>query len=270
MERRVGFVGAGNIASALVRAAVERGVLSPDRITAINKENRARMQSLLRLGVHEAPSLRVLAAECPIIVICVKPHQVAEVLRGLVGAVTPDHLMISVAAGISIASIHSVLGDLIPVIRSMPNTPVQVGEGVVGLTSAPPVSEAHHLIAETLLSPVGKVFWVDEGKMDVITALSGSGPAYFYRLAEKMAEAARRMGLDPVLASELSRQTLVGAGHLLKQSPCTVTELLRQVTSPNGTTEAALRALEAGGFDATVQEAMARAAARSEELGRGN
>jgi pyrroline-5-carboxylate reductase len=271
MDGKVGFVGAGNMAGAMVRALVTQGVLDGGSIMAINKSNRPRMEALRETyGIEPAPDMPSMLSRCPVIVIAVKPHQVSEAMHGARDFLTYDHLVISVAAGVSLGSLRALLGDRPSVVRAMPNTPVQVSEGVVALTAAASVPDEKRALAHDLFRAVGKVFWVEERLMDAITALSGSGPAYFYRLAEEMARAAEKLGLDGELAAELSRQTLVGAGSLLKQSTWSVTELLNQVVSPNGTTEAALKEMDARQFALLVDEAMARAAGRSRELGKRN
>jgi len=269
MDSNIGFVGAGNMAGAMVRALVTRGVLDGGSIMAINKSNRPRMDALSQTyGITPALNLPSMLSRCPVIVIAVKPHQVVEAMQGVKDLLTRDHLVISVVAGAALDSLKALLGERPSIVRAMPNTPVQVSEGVVALTTTASVPDEKRALAEDLFKAVGKVFWVEERLMDAITALSGSGPAYFYRLAEEMARAAERLGLDGELAAELSRQTLVGAGSLLKQSTRSVTELLNQVVSPNGTTEAALKEMDAREFDLLIDEAMARAAERSRELGR--
>jgi glutamate 5-kinase len=189
-----------------------------------------------------------------------------EVLDAVSNLVTEDHLIISVAAGITIKSIEDSLAKEVPVIRAMPNTPAQVGEGVSVLCGSHRVTGKHKGLAEAVFASVGKVFWLDEIYMDAVTALSGSGPAYFYRLAQEMTEVAVEMGLERRLSEQLSRQTLIGAGCLLKSTGLTLKELIDQIASPNGTTEAALRVFESNGLGLLVEEAMGKALRRSEEI----
>ena len=153
-----------------------------------------------------------------------------------------------------------------PVIRAMPNTPAQVGAGVSVLCGSHRVTDEHKAHADGVFSAIGKVVWLDEIYMDAVTALSGSGPAYFYRLAQEMTEVAVEMGLDRQVAEELSRQTLIGAGCLLKSTDLTLKQLIDQIASPNGTTEAALRVFESNGLGLLVEEAMGKALRRSEEI----
>ncbi|MGE5579709.1 MAG: glutamate 5-kinase [Bacillota bacterium] len=300
MNEKVGFIGAGNMATAIIRGAVASGSLDGSRIMAVNKANKERLERLQRdYGVRAATSLGELVRECSTLVLAVKPGEVPAVLEALVAAACGDalpeaasratsrrevkpgslqsdeahhdrpalrHLLISVAAGVPLSFLEKALGPEFAVLRSMPNTPAQVGEGVTAICAGASVTEHEKSVGERLLASTGKVFWVDEEQLDAVTALSGSGPAYFFKLAEDMASAGTRMGLEPGLAEQLARQTLCGAGHLLKQSPLTLSDLVRQVTSPNGTTAAALKVFEGRHFDRLIEEAMTHAAARSREM----
>lgn len=268
-DTSIGFIGAGNIASAIIRGAISSGFIDASRIVAANKSNKERMERLRRdYGVRAAGSLRELASTCSTLVLAVKPDQVPAAIEDLVLACGPPqrHLVISVAAGVPLEYLEKALGPGFAVLRSMPNTPAQVGEGVTAICAGAGVTQEERTLAEGLLSSLGKVFWVDEEHLDAVTALSGSGPAYFFKLAEDMASAGTRMGLDPGLSEQLARQTLCGAGHLLKQSPLNLADLVRQVTSPNGTTAAALKVFEGRRLDLVIEEAMVHAAARSREM----
>lgn len=266
-ERKIGFIGAGNMASAMIRALIGKGVFRGSEVVVINKKNRERIETLQHeCGVLVAGSLQEMASLCSILVICTKPGQVSEVLDVLSSILDKEHLLISVAAGIPIEYIQSRLVREVPIVRAMPNIPVQVGEGAIAITAGESVSQDKKIQIEGIFRPLGKVVWVSEDDMDVITALSGSGPAYFYRLALDMSRAAEKLGLDTKLARELSAQTLIGAGLLLKHTRADMEDLLRQVVSPKGTTAAALQVFESKQLESIVEEAMAKAAARSFEL----
>ena len=266
---KVGFIGVGNMGGAMVRALVAQRVLDGESIMAVNKDNRLRMEALrAQCGIVPARSLAVLTRACKTILIAVKPHQVVEATAGARGLLTQEHLVISVVAGVTLARLRDLLGDGVSIVRAMPNTPVQVSEGAVALSGSEGLGQEYREEAERLFGAVGKVFWVDESLMDAVTALSGSGPAYFYRLAVDLAKAAELLGLERSLAVELARQTLVGAGALLKGGARTAEDLLRQVVSPNGTTEAALREMDARDFSSSIRSAVARAWERSKELAR--
>jgi glutamate 5-kinase len=279
MENYIGFIGAGNMAASLIRGAISVGIVGPEEIVTINKQNRERMDALVaEHGIREAGSLRELVEQCPTLVLAVKPDQVPEVLEELsripagppgVQIPTPEagrRLLISVAAGVPLSYLEPPLGPDYSVVRSMPNIPSQVAEGVTALCAGTSVGTSERILAEKILGAVGRVFWVDENQLDVVTALSGSGPAYFFRFAEDMAAAGARMGLDPELAEQLARHTLSGAGHLLKGTSLSLRELVRKVTSPQGTTAAALEVFQGKRLDLMVEEAMAHAAARSREM----
>ncbi len=266
---RIGFIGAGNIATAIIRGAMHSGFLDAPRIMAVNRSNKDRMARLEQeFGVRAASSLRELSQSCTTLVLAVKPDQVPAVIEDLVAVRNANdrHLLISVAAGVPLQFLEKALGPDFSVLRSMPNTPAQVGEGVTAICAGSGVTTEEKALAEGLLSSMGKAFWVDEEQLDAVTALSGSGPAYFFKLAEGMASAGTRMGLAPDLSEQLARRTLSGAGRLLQESPLNLADLVRQVTSPNGTTAAALKVFEGRHLDLVIEEAMVHAAARSREM----
>ena len=183
-------------------------------------------------------------------------------------AFTPDKLAISICAGITIATFEQALGNP-PVIRTMPNTPAAVGMGVTALARGRHASDQHLATALNILSAVGRVVVVDESQMDAVTAVSGTGPAYVFYLAEALIEGALAEGLSREQAYMLVYQTFVGAAHLLQHDPAGPVELRRRVTSPNGTTHAAITHLEAAQWKQTFTQAVAKARARAAELGRG-
>lgn len=263
----IGFIGAGAIATAIVKGLTSGTALPGSEIMVINKNNRNRIANLCSTyGVKAAKDYAELITSSRIIVLAIKPNQMTEVLEATSNVITGNHLVISVAAGITIKSIEAYLKPEVPVIRAMPNTPAQIGEGVSVLCANHRVTNKQKEKAELVFSSVGKVFWLDEIYMDAVTALSGSGPAYFYRLAQEMTEVAVEMGLGRQLSQELSRQTLIGAGGLLKHAGLTLKELIDQIASPHGTTEAALRVLESSRLSLLVEEAMGKALRRSEEI----
>ncbi len=202
----------------------------------------------------------------PVVVLAVKPQHIDPALEQLAGAVTPQSLLIALVAGVRIARYEAALPG-IPVIRAMPNTPALAGEGVTGLSPGSRTGPAEVRLARAVLSAVGKAAELPEPLLDAVTALSGSGPAYVYRLAEALAEAGEEAGMDPDVALMMARQTIKGAGALLDSSSEHPAELRRQVTSPQGVTEAALAVLEEGGFVELLKRAVATGAERSRRLG---
>lgn len=202
----------------------------------------------------------------PVVVLAVKPQHIDPALEQLAGAITPQSLLIALVAGVRIARYEAALPG-VPIIRTMPNTPALAGAGVAGLAPGSRAGPAEVRLARAVLSAVGKVAEVPEPLLDAVTALSGSGPAYVYRLTEALAEAGEEAGLDPDAALMMARQTIKGAGALLDSSPEHPAELRRQVTSPQGVTEAAMAVLEEGGFVELLKRAVAAGTERSRRLG---
>lgn len=201
-----------------------------------------------------------------VIVFAVKPRDVREVLEQLTGQIQPDQVILSLAAGVSTTMYEEKLGA-VAVMRAMPNTPALVREGITGVAPGLHVRKAGLENAEQVLAAVGEVVRVDESLLDAVTAVSGTGPAYAFLLAEALTEAALREGIPRYLAEQLVHHTLKGAGSLLIETGETPSELRSRVTSPGGTTAAAMHILEERGFRALVEDAVRAAAARSRELG---
>ena len=203
-----------------------------------------------------------------IIVIAVKPGTVAELLPSLARHAADDVLYVSIAAGIAIDLLRAGLGPRARVVRGMPNTPASVLRGITALVADPAVNECQRADAQRLMAAVGEVVWLDdEAQMDAVTAISGSGPAYFFRLGEALAEAGAELGLPAEVAARLARATLVGAGAVAAARPQSLADLRREVTSPNGTTAAALGVFDLDSRLARlVREAAGAATRRSHEL----
>lgn len=264
MTVSLGLIGAGAMGGALAAGLVSAG-WEPSRITTVDASP-DRLAELADLGYRTSDDVSVLVGH-DVIVVAVKPHHVASALGPLAGRLGNQQLVISIAAGVGIAAIESVIG-LVPVVRCMPNTPALVGEGMSAIASGSAASERHLEVAAEILSAVGKVVVVDESALDAVTAVSGSGPAYVFLLAEAMMAAALEQGLEADVADTLVRQTIAGAGKLLAASPDGPGELREKVTSPGGTTEAALGVMAEAGFADLVARAIESAAARSRQLGR--
>jgi pyrroline-5-carboxylate reductase len=201
-----------------------------------------------------------------VVVVAVKPRDVPSLLDHIAGHVVPEQMVLSLAAGVTTGTYESRLGA-VPVVRAMPNTPALVGEGVTGIAAGTNAGSEHLDLAGEVLGAVGSVRIMDENLLDAVTAVSGTGPAYVFLLAEALTEAAVREGLPRDIAENFVHQTIRGAGHLLTSTGKTPAELRSQVTSPGGTTAAAMHVLEERGFRALVEDAVAAAARRSTELG---
>ena len=205
--------------------------------------------------------------EADVIVLAVKPQNMPDVLEKIGSRITRDQLVLSIAAGITIASIEEHLGNDRSVIRSMPNTPALIGHGITGVTAGEHCSRQQRDQAEEILAAAGEVVWLEEESlMDAITAVSGTGPAYYFLMTEALAQAARELGLPGDIADRLAAITCFGAGAMMATSPDEAVELRRRVTSPGGTTEAAMAILEGDGFHQLMLRAVEAARDRSRDL----
>jgi pyrroline-5-carboxylate reductase len=262
---KVGFVGAGNMAEALVggmRAAGWPG----DRIAVTNRSNHARLASLAaQYGVLAFPEKRQLCDHAEVLVLAVKPKDVAEAVSQLQPHVRPHHRVFSVVAGLTLARLEEAFPGL-PVVRAMPNTPSAVREGVTAYALGRHASDRDAELARVLFGSVGAVVEVPEERIDLVTGLSGSGPAYVFFLVESLIEAGVRAGLAPEVARDLVVQTVFGAARMLRETGEDPAELRRRVTSPGGTTMAGVGALEEHGVRGALVEAVRRATLRAREL----
>lgn len=267
MNRSVCILGAGNIGRALVGGLLRSGT-RPEQLTVGEKSVAARETLARDFGVSACADNAPAAAGAAVVVLAVKPQDAVATLAGLAELFARQRpLVVSVAAGVRIAALQSACGAGIGVVRAMPNRPALVGAGITGLYAAGEVSAADRASAERVLGSVGETVWVpSEEALDVVTALSGSGPAYFFLLAQLMAEAGERLGLEAPAARRLARATLYGSGLLAQAADCDLKRLRAEVTSAGGTTEAAVRVLEGADLRATVVQALAAAAQRSREL----
>ncbi len=269
MTGRLLLVGAGNMGRALLEGWLGEGLPPAQVVVQEPVPHLAAARLLARHNitpVHEPqPGDRF-----QVIVLAVKPHMVDEVLPPLKDFTGPATTVISVAAGRKIGDLAALVAPATAVVRVMPNTPAAIGQGMSVLCASPAASSEQREIAEALLAAVGKTAWIDdESLMDAVTAVSGSGPAYVFYLAEALAEAGRKAGLEAGLAQQLATATVAGAGALLGLQQHTATELRTQVTSPGGTTQAALEVLmdPDQGLQPLLDRAVAAAARRSRELG---
>lgn len=267
---KLAFIGAGNMASSIIGGLVAKGYPARSIIASDPLE-----ATLERLKQNVAP-VRVTTdnlkavAEADVIVLAVKPQAMQSVLEPIAATLRENRpLIISIAAGIEIRSIETWLGDALPIVRCMPNTPALVQTGATGLFANAAVSAAQKTQADTILRAVGIALWVDsEADIDAVTAVSGSGPAYFFMVMEAMQAAGEKLGLAPDVAKQLTLQTALGAAQMAISSDVDAAELRRRVTSPNGTTERAIAAFEAGGLRELFERALTDCRDRSVELAR--
>jgi pyrroline-5-carboxylate reductase len=264
---RIAFIGGGNMARSLIGGLLRTGAHAGGISVA---EPRAEAsQDLSRdFGVATYTDNAQAATEASLLVLAVKPQMMAEVCRQLQPVVQRSRpLIVSIAAGIRIEQIERWLGGTVPIVRCMPNTPALIGAGATALYANGRVSAPQRAQAQHVLDAAGLTVWVnDEAQMDVVTALSGSGPAYFFLLAEALENAAFAQGLSRDTARALAAQTAMGAGRMLAESGETAATLRQRVTSPGGTTQAAIESFIADGFSQMVARAVAAASRRGGEL----
>jgi pyrroline-5-carboxylate reductase len=259
------LVGAGKMGGAMLDGWIARG-LAPKRIVVIEPQPGKAVQALTRRGIKLNPKGKIAAAAA--IVIAVKPQSAPAALPPLRPYVGKSTLVLSIMAGRTIGFLEQSLSPGTAIVRAMPNTPAAIGRGISVAVGNAKVSTRQRKLASDLLAAIGKVEWAgDETLMDAVTALSGSGPAYVFLLAEAMTKAGIAAGLPADLASRLARETVAGSGELLHRSALDAATLRQNVTSPGGTTAAALEVLLGrGGFDELLTKAIAAATRRSREL----
>lgn len=269
-QTRVGFIGGGNMAEALVRGLLQAGTKARSIVVG-EPVGKRRAQLRRRYGVVATKSNLDVARVSNVLVLAVKPQVLAQVLAGMAPAVEASHLVVSIAAGARLATIEGALGERRHVVRVMPNTPCLVSRGMSVLCRGSHATAADLRTAKQLFMTVGEVEVVDdEACMDAVTGLSGSGPAYVYYFVEALIQGGVAAGLDPGLARTLAYQTVAGAAEMLGQTGRDPAELRAAVSSPGGTTLAGLARLDRGRFLETVGAAVAAASKRSKELARGN
>jgi pyrroline-5-carboxylate reductase len=267
MDITAAFVGGGNMGGALIRGLIARG-LPAQRISVGEAHQGRRIALADELGVHVTADNREAVHDADIVVIAVKPQDMAGTVRPLAEVWRQRApLIVSIAAGIRVADIEGWSGTGIAVVRAMPNRPALNGAGATALFAPPSVGEDQRALAAQVMGAVGTTVWVpDESLIDVVTALSGSGPAYFFMLAELMTDAAVKLGLDHASAQELAIQTLYGSGRMARDSDGDLVRLRAEVTSKGGTTEAAVRSFDAANLRGIVAAALTAATERGREM----
>jgi pyrroline-5-carboxylate reductase len=259
------IVGGGKIGEALLTGLLRGDRTSADVVVVEKHPERADyLTSTYAVKTLDVPGAVAAAGT---LVLAVKPQDIDALLAELAPVVTAQHLVVSVCAGITTARIESALGPDVPVVRCMPNTPALVDEAMTAVAAGTSADEEHLAVAEALLAAVGKVIRVPESQLDAVTALSGSGPAYFFYLVEAMIDAGILLGLPRSVAAELIVQTAIGSAKMLRDSGEHPVQLREAVTSPGGTTISAIRELEVHGVRAALLAAIEAAARRSAELG---
>jgi pyrroline-5-carboxylate reductase len=269
--QKIGFIGGGNMASSLLSGLIASGHSASQLwVSDTNTETLAQLATQFNVNTT-LNNLDVIDA-VDVIVLAVKPQVMKDVSLPLAAKIqAKNSLVVSIAAGISQASLSAWLGEKTAIVRCMPNTPALVLTGATGLHANSNVTEAQSDLAENILRSVGIALWVEtEGELDAVTAVSGSGPAYYFLLMEAMEKAALELGLTPKTAQLLVQQTALGAAKIALESEESPEKLRQRVTSPNGTTQKAIETFQAGGFVELVSKALNAARDRSIELSKGN
>jgi pyrroline-5-carboxylate reductase len=259
----IGFVGTGRIARALIAGLSNR---QHTVISGFDKEAAALASIAADYPFHACASIEEVARRAQVIILAVKPYQIQEVVGALKPSLTPSHLLVSVAAGISSEFIRANAFEELKVIRVMPNTPAFVGEGMTAISRGKMASDEDAALASSLFSAIGRVTTLEESQMDAATALSGSGPAYMFHILDSLAEGGVQCGLSREEALLLSAQTMLGAAKMVLSGKKTPEELRREVTTPGGTTEAGLKVMDEKNVRQILIETVAAAAVRSREL----
>ena len=267
--KTVGFVGAGNMGEALIKGLASAHLVPAASIAAADVRAERVQELARRFGIRAASDNAALVRESDVVILAVKPQIMAGVLREIAPALTGRPLLISLAAGVSTATIQGVIGRYQRLVRVMPNTPALVLEGATAIARGADAPAEDLETAQEIFAAVGKTVVLDEELMDAVTGLSGSGPAYVAIVVESLADGGVKMGLDRATAMTLATQTVLGAARLLAETGLHPGALKDMVSSPGGTTIAGIAALEEGGLRTTLIRAVERATLRSRELGRG-
>lgn len=267
--KRVGFLGGGNMGEALIRGLLGANLVPAELLAATDVRTERTVQLTRQFGITAHDNNPRLVREADVVILAVKPQVMAGVLAEIAPVVTARHLLISIAAGVATATIRTGLGKDARIIRVMPNTPALVLQGAAAIARGAGATPEDLAVAEEIFGAVGRVVVLDEGAMDAVTGLSGSGPAYVALVIESLADGGVRMGLDRATAMTLAAQTVLGAAQLLLETGMHPGALKDMVSSPGGTTIAGIAALEEGGVRATFIRAVEQATLRSRELGRG-
>jgi pyrroline-5-carboxylate reductase len=265
----VGFLGAGQMATALAKGWAAAGLLDADKSLASDPVPAARERFAAATGVRAVEANAPVVAGCDVLVLAVKPQTMVAVLGEVRPHLTPRHLVISIAAGVTLRQLAAGLGDAVRLVRVMPNTPCLVGASAAGFAAGPTATAADTQLVADLFDAVGRAFPVGEHLLDAVTGLSGSGPAFVYVFIEALADGGVRVGLPRDVALALAAQTVLGSAKMVLDTGTHPAALKDAVASPGGTTIAGLHALERAGFRAAAMDAVRAAADRATELGRG-
>lgn len=265
------FYGAGSMAEAIARGLIHRQLIAPERISMLNRSNKERLSELNgKYGITtvlQGDTNAHYLSKADIIFLAMKPKDAVEALASIAPLVSSGQLIVSVIAGLSIRSIELLLGSKPPIVRTMPNTSSTIGLGATGISYSDAVTTQQRSIVEAMFQSIGINAVVAEPLQEAVTGISGSGPAYVYYFMESMMQAASELGLAPDMARELVVQTFLGAAQMVKETGEDPAELRRKVTSPNGTTQAAIELMSEQGVHGSIIAGAKRSAERAGEIG---
>ena len=261
---KLGFVGCGKMASAIIGGCLS--TFKKENIFASEINTEARSTAKRNFGIEVYDNNIDTVKKADVIIFCVKPFVIKDVLKEVSQYITKDQLIISIAAGVKIDTIKEILGS-VNVIRVMPNTPAMVKEGMSAICPDEGINKDYQEIAKTIMSSVGETVFTEEKYIDIITSLSGSGPAFYYKIINDMAKAANNMGLGYKTALKLSAQTAIGAGKMILQSPDTPEKLIENVTTKGGCTEVGNIILNESSIENILNETIVKTAKKAKELG---
>ena len=266
IDKRIGIIGCGNMGEALLAGLIKNEAFAnEDIIVSEKQEKRSEILKNKYPQITFVENNEFLIKDTSIIMLAVKPQDIESVLKQISAFLNDSHMLISIAAGIKISSIEKMLEKTIPIIRVMPNLPALIGEGISAYCASRIVSEENEKIAEEIFASAGRVIKIEEEKMDAVTAVSGSGPAYIFYMLEAMTKAGEKLGLAKEQAGTLSLQTALGSLRMIEKGE-DPSALREKVTSPKGTTEAALKVLKEKEWEKILIEAIEKAKQRSKEL----
>lgn len=267
---KVGFIGAGRMATALAGGLISAGFTTVENVWASDKFESAKTRFTKETGAQTLETNLAIMAQADVIILAVKPQQMAEVVQEIKVSLKSQHLIVSIAAGSPLSLFLEVLGENTRLIRVMPNTPCLVGQGASAFSRGGQATDEDASLVESLLSTVGTAVEVPESQLDAVTGLSGSGPAYIYQVIEALSDGGVHMGLPRDIATQLAAQTVKGAAEMVLETGEHPGTLKDAVTSPGGTTIAGIHELEAGGLRHSLMRAVAAATNRSIELSQGS
>lgn len=265
--QKVGFIGCGHMASAIIKGILSSGFFSADAVIASEMNEEFAQNRAKELGINVITDNKILAKSCDVIVLATKPNAITEVLSGIKDVLSADKLIISIAAGVSTKTMEDAIGKEIAVIRVMPNAGAMILEGMSGIVKGKFAKEEQVKFVEELFSKIGKCIIIDEDKIDVLTAISGSGPAFFYKTINEIARAGEKLGLDYEKALLLSIQTAIGSAKIMLESDLTPEELVDKIATKGGCTEVGVNFMNEQKTDELFYELIKQTAQKANALG---